>query len=101
MDCLFLIVEHNLCLLNKTLIGLLNWVLVLVYHVNIDRHSHPANRKKNDRKKTGGGPPTVDYTPAEDNNQGRPIMDGVAGGVTSDPGQGTSSQYVQGRYSNE
>ncbi|XP_073711474.1 uncharacterized protein [Misgurnus anguillicaudatus] len=61
-----------------------------------------ANRKKCEIRKTGGGPPPPEYTVAEElalsNNKGRPIMDGIAGAVQSDPGAGSSKQVtlVQG-----
>ena len=61
-----------------------------------------ANRKKNEATTTGGGPPPKGFTPAEElalsSNQGWPLMEGVEGGISSDPG-GSSSQtqaYVQG-----
>ena len=63
-----------------------------------------ANRKKGDMKKTGGSPPPKDFTPAEElalsSNQGRPIMDGVQGGICSDPGGSSSATqpYVQGMF---
>ena len=61
-----------------------------------------ANRKKGDMKKTGKRP--KDFTPAEElalsSNQGRPIMDGVQGGICSDPGGSSSATqpYVQGMF---
>ncbi|XDV26600.1 hypothetical protein PO909_030256 [Leuciscus waleckii] len=49
-------------------------------------------------RKTGGGPPPQDYTVAEElalsNNKGRPIMDGIASAVQSDPGAGSSKQVT-------
>ena len=62
-----------------------------------------AHRKKSSLKKTGGGAPTEGYTAAEElalaNNEGRPLMEGVEGGVTSDPGGGSSStSFVQGMF---
>ncbi|XP_051979327.1 uncharacterized protein LOC127640673 isoform X2 [Xyrauchen texanus] len=58
----------------------------------------PANRKKCDIRKTGGGPPPPEYTVAEElalsNNKGRPIMDGIASAVQSDPGAGSSKQVT-------
>ncbi|KAI9527296.1 hypothetical protein NQZ68_032167 [Dissostichus eleginoides] len=57
-----------------------------------------ANRKKKDKRKTGGGPPPADFTPAEElalsNNEGRPLMVGVEGGVSTDPG-GSRSHRIQ------
>ncbi|XP_051948207.1 uncharacterized protein LOC127619351 [Xyrauchen texanus] len=57
-----------------------------------------ANRKKCDIRKTGGGPPPPEYTVAEElalsNNKGRPIMDGIASAVQSDPGAGSSKQVT-------
>jgi hypothetical protein len=51
-------------------------------------------------RKTGGGPPPQDYTVAEElalsNNKGRPIMDGIACAVQSDPGAGSSKQVTLG-----
>ena len=63
-----------------------------------------ANRKKNYAKKTGGGPPPQDFTPAEElalsSNEGRPMMEGVEGGISSDPGgsRSDSQAYVQGMF---
>ncbi|XP_067114827.1 uncharacterized protein [Osmerus mordax] len=60
-----------------------------------------ANRKKSEVKKTGGGPHPQDFTPAEElalsSNQGRPIMEGVEGCISSDPGGSRSDTqaYVQ------
>ncbi|KAL7373984.1 hypothetical protein ABVT39_018864 [Epinephelus coioides] len=64
------------------------------------RHfSYSSNRKKNQRKQTGLGGPSQEYTPAEElalaKNEGRPIMDGVEGGVASVPGSTSVSKYVQ------
>ena len=53
-------------------------------------------------KETGGGFPPKDFTPAEElalsSNQGRPMMEGVQGGMSSDPGGSSSATqpYVQG-----
>lgn len=63
-----------------------------------------ANRKKNEMRKTGGGPAPPQYTASEElalaNNEGRPIMEGIEGGIKSDPCASSSQHhlYVQGMY---
>lgn len=56
-----------------------------------------AIRKKNDARKRGGG----DYTGGVDYNEGG-LMEGMEGGISSDPGGGGSSSqkatFVQGKY---
>ncbi|KAI9523786.1 hypothetical protein NQZ68_024308 [Dissostichus eleginoides] len=56
-----------------------------------------VNAKINEQRKTGGGPPRADFTPAEEpalsNNEGRPLMVGVEGGFSTDPG-GSSSHHL-------
>ncbi|XP_072566395.1 uncharacterized protein [Paramormyrops kingsleyae] len=59
-----------------------------------------ANKKKLSIKATGGGPPPEAFSRAEElavaNNVGRPIMEGVEGGVRSDPGASDMcTLYVQ------
>ena len=55
-------------------------------------------------KKTGGGPAPPQYTASEElalaNNEGRPIMEGIEGGIHSDPCASSSRHnlYVQGMY---
>lgn len=55
-----------------------------------------ANRKKAEGNRTGGGPPPPAFTPAEElalcSHQGRPILEGVEGGVSSSPCGSGSSQ---------
>ncbi|XP_072572638.1 uncharacterized protein [Paramormyrops kingsleyae] len=60
-----------------------------------------ANKKKLSIKATGGGPPPEAFSRAEElavaNNVGRPTMEGVEGGVQSDPGASDMcTLYVQG-----
>lgn len=60
-----------------------------------------ANKKKASMKATGGGTAPESFTQAEElaiaNNSGRPIMEGVEGGMQSDPGAvDMCSLYVQG-----
>lgn len=61
-----------------------------------------ANRKKNDARKRGGGDYAGrgDYTSAEElaiaNNEGRPLMEGMEGGISSGPGGGCT--FAQGKY---
>ncbi|XP_072572640.1 uncharacterized protein [Paramormyrops kingsleyae] len=59
-----------------------------------------ANKKKLSIKATGGGPPPEAFSRAEElavaNNVGRPTMEGVEGGVQSDPGASDMcTLYVQ------
>ncbi|KAJ4919291.1 hypothetical protein JOQ06_021584 [Pogonophryne albipinna] len=60
-----------------------------------------ANKKKKDQRRTGGGPPPAEFTPAEElalsNNEGRPLMVGVEGRFSTDPGGSSSHHlYIQG-----
>ncbi|KAF3859015.1 hypothetical protein F7725_021414 [Dissostichus mawsoni] len=60
-----------------------------------------ANRKIKEQRKTGGGPPPAEFTPAEElalsNKKGRPLMVGVEGGFSTDPGGSSSHHpYIQG-----
>lgn len=54
-----------------------------------------TNIKKTELRKTGGGPPSATFSQAEQldiaNNKERPIMEGVKGAVTSDPGASSVS----------
>ena len=78
-----------------------------VFHNCIGKRSHffpilAANKKKKDQRKTGGGPPPAEFTPAEElalsNNEGRPLMVGVEGGFSTDPGCSSSHYlYIQGK----
>ncbi|KAJ4925639.1 hypothetical protein JOQ06_018364 [Pogonophryne albipinna] len=56
-----------------------------------------AQQEKKDQRKTGGGPPPAECTPAEElalsNNEGRPLMVGVEGGFSTDPG-GSISHHL-------
>ncbi|KAI9523789.1 hypothetical protein NQZ68_024311 [Dissostichus eleginoides] len=56
-----------------------------------------AQQEKKDQRKTGGGPPPAEFTPAEElalsNKKGRPLMVGVEGGFSTDPG-GSSSHHL-------
>ncbi|KAL7385936.1 hypothetical protein ABVT39_002109 [Epinephelus coioides] len=75
------------------------WQQIRTKHKNIIQS---ANRKKNEMRKTGGGPAPPQYTASEElalaNNEGRPIMEGIEGGIKSDPCASSSQHhlYVQG-----
>ena len=61
-----------------------------------------ANKKRGEMMKTGGGPRTSAFTPAEElalqHNRGRPIMEGVAGGSSSgEVGRAERRPYINGR----
>lgn len=49
----------------------------------------PTGKQKTEMKKTGGSSPTQDDTPAEElalsDNEGRPLIEGEEGGVSSNP----------------
>ena len=54
------------------------------------------------RSGTGGGPATPEFTPAEevalDLNKGRPIIEGIQGGTSTDSVPPTeSAHFIQGR----
>jgi len=78
-----------------------------VFHNCIGKQSHfftilAANKKRNEQRKTGGGPPPAAFTPAEElalsKNVGRPLMAGVEGGVSTDPGGSSSHHlFIQGK----
>ena len=64
-----------------------------------------SQQEKKNEAKTGGGPPPQDCTPTEElalsNNQGSSLMEGVGGGVSSDPGDTGSpqqGQFIQGMF---
>nr|XP_023660483.1 uncharacterized protein LOC111840175 [Paramormyrops kingsleyae] len=64
------------------------------------QHVGQTNKKKLSVKATGGGPPPEAFSRAEElavaNNVGRPTMEGVEGGVQSDPGASDMcTLYVQ------
>ena len=61
-----------------------------------------ANRERVEQRRTGGWPPPPAFTTADelalDHNRGRPIMDGIAGGSSSEPSAPhDTSAYVKGK----
>ena len=54
--------------------------------------------KKNEKRKTGGGPAPPEFTVPEElalsNNEGHPIMEGIEGGLKSDPSAGGSQDNL-------
>ncbi|KAK1162119.1 hypothetical protein AOXY_G18419 [Acipenser oxyrinchus oxyrinchus] len=76
------------------------WQQVKVKYKNIIQSG--KCEKRMERQKTGGGPAAPDFTPAEQlalqHNRGRPMMEGIAGGSSSEEaGSSVRRSYVKGK----
>ncbi|KAF1384028.1 hypothetical protein PFLUV_G00137980 [Perca fluviatilis] len=74
------------------------WQQVKIKYKNI---LQTAVKKRTHRSGTGGGPATPEFTPAEevalDLNKGRPIIEGIQGGTSTDSVPPTeSAHFIQG-----
>ncbi|KAM9441199.1 uncharacterized protein Hap1MRO34_026290 isoform 2-T2 [Clarias gariepinus] len=60
--------------------GKRTWQQVKIKYKNIVQN---ATKKKTEVAGTGGGPPPASFTPAEEINKGRPVLEGIEGGTSS------------------